>query len=500
MQKLLSLEIIGAASVSIAGIVVFDRMLSIMDGGGGGARSRRKARMLQFATLVFAVFLVFLGEFVVGQSSTYVRPPLAPAKSYAVEKLLQERKNMTASTDPDQMHVSLAGPGKMKVTWVTSSAVPATVQYGTTSRHYTNIASGVTKQYCFILYESGLIHDVILGPLKPSTTYFYKCGGFGAEFNFTTPPPSGPNVPIKFAVVGDLGQTDWTATTLEHLAGYDYDVLLFPGDLSYADTWQPLWDSFGQMMSPYANYRPWMVTEGNHEIEEIPLLVESFLSYNTRWEMPYNESGSSSNLYYSFEVAGVHILMLGSYADFDTNSTQFKWLQADLKKVDRTKTPWLIAILHAPWYNSNSAHQGEGDAMMAAMESILYAAKVDIMFAGHVHAYERAERAYLKKPDPCGILYITIGDGGNREGLAGTWLDPQPVWSVFRESSFGHGELEIFNATHAHWSWNRNQDVMPVVADDVWITSLSAAQSGCMSKSTTGAIQSQNVDDSNWEL
>ncbi len=138
------------------------------------------------------------------------------------------------------------------------------------------------------------------------------------------------SIPLRFwkcIAAGDLGQTDWTATTLEHLAAYDYDVLLFPGDLSYADTWQPLWDSFGQMMSPYANYRPWMVTEGNHEIEDIPLLVESFLSYNTRWEMPYNESGSSSNLYYSFEVAGVHILMLGSYADFDTNSTQFKWLQ-----------------------------------------------------------------------------------------------------------------------------------------------------------------------------
>jgi UDP-2,3-diacylglucosamine pyrophosphatase LpxH len=88
--------------------------------------------------------------------------------------------------------------------------------------------------------------------------------------------------------------------------------------------------------------------------------------------------------------------------------------------VDRSKTPWLIAVLHAPWYNSNSAHQGEGNKMMAAMESTLYAAKVDIMFAGHVHAYERAQRAYLMKPDPCGIMYITIGDGGNREGLATT--------------------------------------------------------------------------------
>lgn len=64
--------------------------------------------------------------------------------------------------------------------------------------------------------------------------------------------------------------------------------------------------------------------------------------------------------------------------------------QADLKKVDRAKTPWLLAMLHAPWYNSNSAHQGEGDKMMAAMETLLYQANVDILFAGHIHAYERS--------------------------------------------------------------------------------------------------------------
>ncbi len=132
---------------------------------------------------------------------------------------------------------------------------------------------------------------------------------------------------LAMVCVGDLGQTDWTASTLEHIATFDYDVLLFAGDLSYADFYQPRWDTFGQLVSPYANYRPWMVTEGNHEIEHIPFLTESFTSYNTRWEMPYNESGSSSNLYYSFKVAAAHILMLGSYTDFDTNSPQFKWLQ-----------------------------------------------------------------------------------------------------------------------------------------------------------------------------
>lgn len=65
------------------------------------------------------------------------------------------------------------------------------------------------------------------------------------------------------------------------------------------------------------------------------------------------------------------------------------WQQADLSTVDRKKTPWLLALFHVPWYNSNYAHQGEGDDMMEAMEPLLHAAGVDLVFSGHVHAYER---------------------------------------------------------------------------------------------------------------
>jgi len=133
-----------------------------------------------------------------------------------------------------------------------------------------------------------------------------------------------------------------------------------------------------------------MVTQGNHEIEIIPIVnSEGFKAYNARWPMPYQESGSTSNLYYSFEVAGAHIIMLGSYAEYDEGSDQYTWLKADLANVDRSKTPWLIVLLHAPWYNSNSAHKGEGEDMRKAMEDLLYKARVDVVFAGHVHAYER---------------------------------------------------------------------------------------------------------------
>lgn len=69
--------------------------------------------------------------------------------------------------------------------------------------------------------------------------------------------------------------------------------------------------------------------------------------------------------------------------------------QADLSKVDRSRTPWLIALFHVPWYNSNHAHQGEGDMMMESMEPLLYAAGVDIVLTGHVHAYERSVHLHL---------------------------------------------------------------------------------------------------------
>ncbi|KAA8518592.1 hypothetical protein F0562_016066 [Nyssa sinensis] len=278
-------------------------------------------------------------------------------------------------------------------------------------------------------------------------------------------------------IEGDPGQTEWTDSTLQHMAKSNYDMLLLPGDLSYADTVQSLWDSFGRLVEPLASQMPWMVTQGNHEVEKIPIIhSHSFTSYNARWHMPFEESGSGSNLFYSFEVAGVHVIMLGSYTDFDPSSAQYKWLQSDLQKVDRVKTPWLVVLIHAPWYNSNTAHQGERESidMKAAMEELLYGARVDLVFAGHVHAYERFARVYKEQANNCGPVHITIGDGGNREGLANDYIDPQPKISVFREASFGHGQFEVVNATYARWAWHRNNDNESVMADSVWLTSLAS--------------------------
>ena len=69
---------------------------------------------------------------------------------------------------------------------------------------------------------------------------------------------------------------------------------------------------------------------------------------------------------------------------------QWRWLQEEMKRVDREKTPWLIVLMHVPIYNSNDAHYMEGESMRAVFEGLFVQYKVDVIFAGHVHAYERS--------------------------------------------------------------------------------------------------------------
>ncbi|GER29077.1 purple acid phosphatase [Striga asiatica] len=365
----------------------------------------------------------------------------------------------------------------MRISWITSDETPSVVYYGPSpgSNSLSSTSTGTSDNYKYWTYHSGNINNVVIGPLDSDTVYYYHCGSPSSpQLSFKTPPSQ---FPIKFAILGDPGQTEDTSSTLDHIFESNYDVLLSPGDLSYADNKQDRWDTFGQIVQPLASSRPWMVTQGNHEIETIPVIHEKkFTAYNSRWVMPYAESGSTSNLYYSFETSGAHVIMLGSYADFESDSDQYGWLESDLKKVDRSRTPWLVVVMHAPWYNTNTAHQQEYECsgMKASMEDLLYRARVDVVFAGHVHAYERFVRVYNDQANDCGPVYITIGDGGNKEGLATEYIDPQRDISAFREASFGHGQLLIQNGTHAMWTWNRNDYDVRTASDNIWITSLTS--------------------------
>ena len=139
----------------------------------------------------------------------------------------------------------------------------------------------------------------------------------------------------------------------------------------------------------------------------------------------------------------------------DNASLQYRWLRRHLATVNRSATPWLVVMMHAPWYNSNVGHIGEAEPMRVNMERLLYDAQVDLVLAGHVHAYERTRPVYDGCVDSCGPVYLNLGDGGNREGAYVPWLTPQPRWSAFRQATFGVGMLTLHNATHAWYEWTR---------------------------------------------
>ncbi|KAL9675989.1 hypothetical protein QQ045_004200 [Rhodiola kirilowii] len=415
---------------------------------------------------------------------------------------LQESQDMPLDSDvfrlppgynaPQQVHITqgdLVGKA-MIVSWVTMeepglSTVTYWTQYG-----YRKSARGRFTTYKFYTYKSGFIHHCTLNNLKHNTKYYYEVGTGGnnsRQFWFNTPPEVGPDVPFTFGLIGDLGQTYDSNDTLSHYQNNPASgqTMLFMGDLSYADNYpnhdNVRWDTWGRFVERSNAYQPWIWVTGNHEIDYAPHIGETkpFKPFTHRYHVPYKASNSTSLHWYSVKIASAHIIVLSSYSAYGKYTPQTVWLQNELAKVNRSETPWLIVLLHSPWYNSYNYHYMEGETMRVMYESLLVQYKVDLVFAGHVHAYERSERisniAYRIVHGSCqpvkdenAPVYITIGDGGNIEGLANNMTEPQPEYSAYREASFGHAILSIKNRTHAFYNWNRNQDGYNVVADSVW--------------------------------
>ncbi|OLQ13473.1 Purple acid phosphatase 18 [Symbiodinium microadriaticum] len=305
-------------------------------------------------------------------------------------------------------------------------------------------------------YDSPAIHTVVLTGLEPGVEYTYQVDNDGRKFSFKMP-QEGQHYPYKVGLVGDIGQTPVSNSSFHLLQGLKPELVLLTGDLSYADGYYPRWDSYGIMAEPLNARVPVMSCPGNHEYAS----AEAFKSYNARYPMPYAQSGSVDPNYWSRDIGPMHVVALNSYAASGPDSFQFNWLKKDLEAFNRKRTPWLVVMMHAPFYNSNLGHLGEATVMMGDLEELFFKHGVNVVLAGHVHSYERTWPVYKNETTVCAPVYINIGDGGNREGAYAKWLPGEhgalePTWSAFRQGAFGMAELELSNETHAQFVWKRN--------------------------------------------
>lgn len=402
----------------------------------------------------------------------------------------------------------------MTISWMTEDNCLSNVIYGKNIENLENILDGSSSSYEFYYdkigipnyYKSGFIHHVLLPNLEPLTQYYYKCGDLILQktsniLSFKTLPKTGDNTKIRFGVIGDIGQTINSVSTINNLLKEDIDMILHSGDLSYADCDQDLWDSYGEMIEPLASSKPWMVCPGNHEIEfNGSDYMNLFTAFESRYRMPHFREATFGdiiiksainprtglpyctpsifqmeynfgNSFFSFDSGMAHIIYLNPYTNSSPTSQQYNWLQNNLKLVDRHITPWLIIVMHCPWYSSNVNHYADLQTvqMRQSMEDLFYEYNVNIVFNGHVHDYERTYPVYKNVTDNNGPIYITIGNAGNFEGLSNDYFE-QPVWSAFRNGTeYGYGILTIINDEKMLWTWYTNTGYQMIFRDETII-------------------------------
>ncbi|KAL6761255.1 Metallo-dependent phosphatase-like protein [Haematococcus lacustris] len=262
--------------------------------------------------------------------------------------------------------------------------------------------------------------------------------------------------PLRVGLMADVGQSENSTATRNHLMMNGPEVIINVADLTYADTYsavgpdvhigagtnQQRWDSWNMLWAPLLNNTPMLNCAGNHELETgaIAAVVNytttsfsfptnyPFQTYAARMSVPgvpLSQVGDiNAALYYSTIVGGViKLITLNNYIPFHIGTPQYAWAVEELTSVDRSLTPWLIVQFHAPIYHSYFVHYKEQECFRSVYEDLFYAAGVDIVLNGHVHAYERTHPVYNYERDTCAPIYVTVGDGGNVEGPYRNYVD-----------------------------------------------------------------------------
>jgi hypothetical protein len=143
---------------------------------------------------------------------------------------------------------------------------------------------------------------------------------------------------------------------------------------------------------------------GNHEYST-PRAAGYFAYFGAR-------AGDPTRGYYSFDVGSWHLIALnsncGAVGGCGRGSPQERWLRSDLAAHDTMCT---LAYWHHPRFSSGLHGDDETyDAFWRA----LYAARADVVLAGHDHDYERfAPQSPSGKADEArGIREFVVGTGG----------------------------------------------------------------------------------------
>ena len=282
-------------------------------------------------------------------------------------------------------------PTEMKVLWQLKSTQKCTIDWGTDSGSSQERSSGY----------NGHLHVYTIKNLVPDTIYNYSVscdnGKVGSGSFHTAPKDDATNV--NFFVYGDTRSNprDHDRVVAQMIKQYENDtsfqtMVLHTGDFVSHGTRESDWDS--QYFDPrythlhqFQSQMPIAGIRGNHEGD-----ADLFIKY-------FPTKHAQGGYYYSFDYGPVHIAALDQYKQYGPGSTQYKWLENDLK--NSTKK-WKVIFLHEPGYSAGG--HGNNSYVQNYIQPLAKKYGVSFIFSGHNHYYARAVVD--------GVQHVTAGGGG----------------------------------------------------------------------------------------
>ncbi len=278
------------------------------------------------------------------------------------------------------------------VMWETDEASPARVEYGRDGQWLGR--AEVT--------EPKVIQEVRIEGLTAETSYQYRAvAGDATAGPFTFRTAVKPESPFRYVVYGDNRNNPTIHRGIvQAIAKRKPAFLINTGDLvSNGDDYSQWGPMFFEPLADLISSVPYYPVPGNHEGRG--KLYTGFFS------LPAPE------YYYTFHYGNTKFVAIDSslrQANYlASGSEQNRWI---VKQLESDGAAWTIVVFHHPPYSSHP-DRGSSVSHVALLCPLLEKGKVDLVFNGHNHNYERIyPMKDRKRDDEAGVPYIITGGGG----------------------------------------------------------------------------------------
>ena len=247
---------------------------------------------------------------------------------------------------------------------------------------------------------------------------------------------------FNFAAVGDFGCSKNTEKTINNIEEKKPELVLPLGDLSYQSTADCWFDA----MSPLKGKI--MITLGFHDVNDGKSKMDQYI-----------KSFELNKHYYSFDYRHVHFVTMASESKFDVGSSQYKFINEDLKKASENKDiDWVVVTTYGPFYTSSSTHKAEKD-LRDIYHPLFEKYNVDLVLQAHNHNYQRtypiSYNSAGDSSEPIVTNQLTTGYNNHTDGtvfaLVGTGgesfypLASQAPYVASQLDKFGFLNIDISN-------------------------------------------------------